>query len=301
MTRFNFNTISKLIKCTYCNSSVNDSSLFKDQIGNNWGFIQCDCDVYPVVCDVIYLKKNTGMRNKKAVNLIRENKLFFASVLLIDDSRIIKYLLGFLVKYGLSQQRFSKLLSFLSKYLSRHKSWINYLSKRSNTSRDYLLLKSVLNKKIKKDDVIVDVGCGNAFNSRRLPVETVYIGLDHEFSTLLKASLFSKNKGSKFLICSDANHGLPLKNKIANHVVFLDSLGNIYKKLYVLEETLRISKLGFIYLIGMYHSDQTTDQWGYGLSVQKLLKPFKGRLLTASIFSEGSNFNYYSLLLKKNK
>ncbi len=302
--------IFKKLRCVYCYSEFHINPEYSHIDGNNslWGVLTCDCDVYPVVAGIVYLKKDTGLKNKKIVGLIKQRKFYESFFLLIDDSIFVKYILVFWYRYQKVFERFfSKVTYIFLHFFSKHKSWIIYLSKRKKSSKNFLVLHSLLKKNLKDSETIVDIGCGNGFLATLLPMNCIYIGIESDFFSLLLSQLLKGRKQEPLLICADINMGIPIKEKSASHIIFLDSFSYLYKKKEILDEVSNVLKEGYVYLIGLYTSTITTDEWGYGISKNNLVQIVKS-IYSSFICFDSDTFkkvsatdacDYYSIILKK--
>ncbi len=302
--------IFKKLRCAYCYSEFHINPEYSHIDGNNslWGVLTCNCDVYPVVAGIAYLKKDTGLKNKKISELIKQRRFYESFFLLIDDSIFVKYILVFWYRYQKVFERFfSKVTYIFLHFFSKHKSWIIYLSKREKSSRNFLILQSFLKKNLQDGDTIVDIGCGNGFLASLLPRKCAYVGIDSDFLSLLLFQMSKRQKKEHLFICADANMGIPIKEKIANHVIFLDSFSYLYKKKEILDAVSKILKEGWTYLIGLYVSNPITDEWGYGTSHVTVLntatKTFRKQICfdsnTLKKVSATDACDYYSIILKK--
>lgn len=302
----NIEVLQKKIACPYCHSKLKKIKTAQSKNGKLFGYVECECDSFPIVCNILFLKKSSNLLNKKVVKLIKQNQILEAVKLLIDDNKVVKLIVSKLISFRKEKWLHSKFFrSFLS-FVSNNSSWFEYLNTRNTNSADF----NFFNQKYQKTNskkTVLDIGCGNFFMHSWLPKKTQYIGIEIDFLTLLLAELLSLTKSqNKVLICSDVNHGVPVQPRAVDTVVFLDSFAYIFCKNSVMKSIEKILKSGYLYIIGMYKSNNQTDQWGYGISVsvmEKLLKQVKG---TATFFHSTStkkisskNEVYYSVVLKK--
>ena len=85
------------------------------------------------------------------------------------------------------------------------------------------------------------------------------------------------NNNIKQLVCSDIEHGIPLKQSCSNNIVFLDSFPWFFNKKRILQEThTKLKQKGKLYLINV-HEDfanyQHSSSW-YGISLKRTQKYF---------------------------
>lgn len=298
-----------LLCCPYCESGllVNKKNSRQDSRGRWWGIVSCNCDQYPVIANVLYLRKDTGMKNKLAVDHIKERNFYKTILLLVDENRIIKSLLFFLLSSNTEFKKNEVLIYRFLGLFSKHKQWINYLKNRNAKSKDVKKWNPLL-KNIKRKDVVVDAGSGNSFIYQNLQEGTNYIGIDFDLLSLLLFQIFNKKIGNLVFICSDLNHGLPVKKATANHVIFLDSLIYMYNTKSILKKSYDALSNGWIYLFGLFSSNQLTDQWGYGVE-RELLQDYISEYCDSSVTIDSNSLKilkrndkstYYSILVKKN-
>lgn len=299
-----------LLRCPYCESPFTLNSNHKNYDNQNrlWGIVRCNCDSYPVVANILYLKKDTGMTNKKAVKFIAKKNLFQTIFLLVEDNRIIKSLLIFLLTSNLNLKKYEMVIYQLLGIFSNHKVWINYLKNRNLKAKDFKKWLPLLKKNFKEGNLIVDAGCGNSFIYQNLPKGTQYIGIDVDFLSLVMFQIFHKQYKNSVFICSDLNQGFPIKEAAANHVVFLDSLICMYSKKRILKNSYKVLSKGWLYLFGLFSSNQLTDQWGYGVD-RGLLLDYISEYSNSSvsidsdslkILKRNDSSTYYSIFVKKN-
>lgn len=258
---------NKLIICPKCLTLLFTN---KELHVEGYAILSCECDEYPMIAGVIYMKK-TG--KKKTLNYLKHNKFNAALVNLISfslRSRIFfKLTLNFNFIYKLLGFRnFFTLLSFFS--LSEE--WVKYLKKRQRIPSFFLSLFSLGLIK-KKNSVLVDLctGTGNLLPfvyDHTKPKNLLCI--DRSFLNLYLAKLFFSKSATSF-ICADVDKNLPIKSQSAELVHIADGFHYLKKKYDVLKEIYRIlKKNGNLAIIHTLNISTPKNQYATGTSPKKL-------------------------------
>ena len=222
--------IEKLI-CPYCQKKI----IVHQKISNRSGIVKCGCSFYPVIHNILYLKKDKPA--KKAVYFLKKEKNIKALISILDLRKKQLYptlLITFLNKFftALGYQKTIKFLSFFS----QTKDWYWYLINREKIPSFYIS-KISYNLTKRNNICIADLGCGTG---QTLSDNT--FAVDGSFVNLLLANIFF-SKRNNILICCDLEKNLPFKTGILDLIISTDTFHYIHNKKHFLKETKRCLNL----------------------------------------------------------
>ena len=178
-------------------------------------------------------------------------------------------------------------------YDSQSGSYLNFF-KRLKTNRKfevYYPLVNLINKEFKNVKSILDFGCGELttsfyiFKNLKHKIKN-YFANDISFNRLLIGSIelkkkLSKDNFKKFKIFCNSDYHLPFKKNSIDLIITIHSLEpNNLTKLKILDELLRVSRLGIImmephYEIGDIIQRNRMKKLGYIRGIEKILKQKK--------------------------
>lgn len=272
--------LKKVLFCPKCNSRFR---IVKDDPLNRSAVIECRCNHYPVIEDIVFLSNNRGLNNK-IIFLIGKNEFNKALSLLIAFNRPS----SFFFKYFPDRRSFYKSLGFdgflnLLKLLGYPQDFARYLKHREEIpsfyiSRLSLSLITQVNKKV------VELGCGTGnlapYVYNRIKPENHFC-LDSNFLSLFIARLFFVKEES-LVICSDLEKGVPIINNSVDFVQMTDAFQYIHHRNLLLSEIKRILvKKGMVTVI---HTVNKPDgRRGLGISPKEMKQLIKG-LFNENVF-----------------
>ena len=261
--------------CPYCQGSLTFRFFKKDN--KSFGLAKCTCDEYPIVEGILYLLKDDRQTGKRVVNLLKRT-MFVKAIwaCLTNSAKTHKTIVfgAYLTKRYLKVVPPLPLLLKVLQFTGPARDWFRYLMGREERN-DIHLAHQLIQKQEKAIGVFIDVGFGignflNLMTSKSSEPPGAYIGIDKSFLSLLIANLYLE-KNNLFLICSDAEAGIPLREGRATSVLFLDSFWQIHKKLFAIAESSRILKKGSsIFIVNIYETTPKTYFWGYGIRSKDL-------------------------------
>lgn len=279
-----------ILRCPYCQSELKSERLKQPKkVLGPWGIYSCNCDKYPMMEGILYIKKNEGLTNRRIIERLNiedyENGMYIA---LRESGRLygtIIYLIWLLnIRFGIYIPKIT-LYKVFSK-CGPKKGWFLYLSERHlwkdlEEGRQYLEDKGDL---LHKNPLIIDVGCGGGHSLEMISAFTNNaIGIDKNFDILLLNRL-PLVKHTFPLVCADADLGLPIMSNITNGVVLLSTFSYVFNKINFEKEILRILKPGgFLLMTDVGGRDNT---FGYGIDKEELLKLFIKGWKEINIFKE---------------
>lgn len=290
--------------CPYCKSAflLNKKRLNKIP---RYGIVTCECDSYPIVEGIFFVKKDDGIIHRKIIDLINTKKYLNALWLSLYDQhrnhKIVLFSLLFLRSIGINpdQRFFLQILELVGP----SRSWFTYLLK-SKTRNTLKTAVQVIKEHSKSGDVVVDIGCGWGHLEEEFAKSTegqkpYFIGLDKSMFSLFVASLYQKNKNAIYFCC-DVEVGLPLGKNEANVVLFLDSFAWVYQKDRLIAESQRIlKKNGQIVIVNVHVQSPETRWWGYGINKFNLKKMMSKYFTQISFFAISLGSNNAVVYLKK--
>jgi len=262
-----------LFVCPYCHGVLKQTYVHGD-----FGIVRCMCDEYPIVAGILFLQKNEAMTNRRVVTRIRQKQYAQALFMLLDGTRIQRFLLfclfylRFHFRIYISRMRVLQTL----RIVSPNASWFRYLLHR-DTDAEISATASLLGSFAGQSSIILDIGCGighvfEVFQKKHPTFSGRYIGIDKSPSSLLLARLYMDITHFQLISCS-VDIGIPLRDSTVSCVVSLDSLAYIHAKKMVIKEVCRVLKTqGIFYILHMYTNSPKTRFWGYGMDPKELKK-----------------------------
>lgn len=272
-----------ILRCIYCKKRL---TVYKKS--NSSSILACECQKYPLVEGILYLKKDK--RKDKAISYLISGDERKAITSLIDLRKKLLYpfsLLFLLTTFDplfrkIFKKTFLKLFGFknIIRYLQLFgfdEGWSWYIINRYRQPTYYLSLLATGLVSSKKSKV-VDIGCGVGHLLRPLSEKTDpsnIIGVDISFLNLLFAKYFFTPKGC-LLICCDVNDGLPFIDNWADLIIFADSLFNFRKKSFIIKESNRVLILkGLISITHVINTTKYLFPNCYSLTYQSLSRIIK--------------------------
>lgn len=288
--------ISKII-CPYCRTKLKLVSITENKFYfGKFGVVKCDCDIYPIAADIIYLKKDDNLSNRMAVEMIQDGKYYECIGLLLRNSRrpqrILMVLFYQLVCRGIKINL--RYLLKLLKFVSPEKSWFDFLLKRERN----IELKQALDKhraKFEGSGNWIDIGHSIGQLDRLVDTDMSVIGIDISYMSLLIARFYNFSVNTT-LICSDINFSLPIENGFGDLVTIFVTFQYVYNQSFLVKEVARILHKGRLLLIEeTFNKSKNTHYWGYGMSLKTLNSLLKNKFDTIHFYKTGN----YSHTLKR--
>lgn len=281
---------SNIFQCPYCQTGLvpkkqvaDISDLYKFSV---W---KCDCDEYPLIEGILYLKKDHKTRNRLAVELIERGDPFGALCSLVEGklARLLATSCMFfpIVKQNLKSLKLETTLRILTLIQPHSRNWFRALIHRAMNNT---LIN--LNKIVAKDGrsmIILELCCGagHFLNSIANKYDRSWIiGVDTDITSLLLARFYVIDS-KIILICSDLNYGVPLKDLCSDFVFMNESFSYIYSKKRLLQELRRVLKRGSRCFITGVHNVGQKIKNGYPISIKvmkEMLKPQKAQFVGES-------------------
>lgn len=271
------------IICPYCTTKIHIQKLHQYN-HSKWGILSCDCDCYPIINDIVYLKKNPLQSNRVAVNHIKNKRYHQALLACLRESGYIHsvfvYICWLIHQHWSHGTTLNNVLTFLALFSSK-RSWFDYLKNR----HDWHDLNNGINRlqtRLKRKEVIttiVDIGSGIGHSSQALldsnqidfsNSQMQIISLEKEFESTLLHQMYFQNK-KNIIICCDVESGIPVAKKSAQLITVFATISMIHNKISVITEMQRVlNRSGSIYISNVLKPD---SPYGYGISL-KTLKSF---------------------------
>lgn len=276
----------KLMKCPYCGNDFRIEEVYEENDkGIINGCIKCECDIYPILEDILILKKDN--MKKYIIKLLKDNNIREAVAFSLSEH--IEYMCDIMnylesrEHYKINKNLFAlvKIRHLLKnrykKYTDKSLSFCEvmgsspyeiYLKHRFSTESFWSLYPFVPLLK-RNNGRILDLGCGAGHASFVIssyvnPDELVCA--DHTFKSLYLARKYSA-KGSHF-ICLDANYPLPFNDNIFSSVVMLDAFHYVNAKALLAKECERVLNQEGMLLLLHLHSALSED-----ISFEEQLSP----------------------------
>jgi len=261
--------------CPYCQGSLTLRFFKKDN--KSFGIAKCTCDEYPIVEGILYLLKDDRQTGRRAVNFLKR-AMFVKAIweCLTNSAKAHKTIVfgAYLSKRYLKAAPPLPILLKVLQFTGPARDWFRYLIVREERN-DIHLAYQLVQKLKRAKGVFVDVGFGIGnflgLAAKGFPApQGTYIGIDKSFLSLLIATLYLE-RDNLLLVCSDVETGIPLRERSATCVLFLDSFWQIHKKRFATAESSRVLKKGDpIFIVNIYETTPKTYLWGYGIKSKDL-------------------------------
>lgn len=237
-----------LLQCPYCHSSLRVQELFKRFPRLNtiqFGAVQCQCDIFPIVEGILYLKKSATAQRQAAIDLSRQGKYQAAILALFEERRRSKIPYWLLVQGLVRPQTLRGFLRLLSFFTPAIRAWLAHLAERDRRPTFFLALATLAYlPPSRKASVLVDVGCSAGWflpHLFRRASQATVIGIETSFSALYLARKYMvKARGN--LICTDVDLGLPFRPQVINQVFVNDTFMYLKRQALFLQEAHRITR-----------------------------------------------------------
>lgn len=247
----NYQKTIKLIRCRYCGTTINRLPLVASVNDPTTALFSCQCDVYPMVQGILYLKRD--LTKKNAISFLLQDNgtrglrtllntrllLFIPIYIFLGNSVLNNILLKLFHKELHNFISFERFVSFLALFFY-DKSWCLYLVNRK-TSPTYFLSVFFSNI-VKSNKVVLDVGTGAGHLLQVISKKTsgsLIIGIDKSFLNLFFARKFHAATQT-LLICADIDQGFPLKDRTVDTIFSIDSFDDVKNKSAFFHETKRV-------------------------------------------------------------
>lgn len=257
-----------LLQCPYCHTALKVDFLLPDRPG--YATVHCDCDTYPVIEGIVYLRKNAPQLGQKAVELLRAGKSNEAlRILFSEERKLTRFLYTVLLGFPLSLRGFIRSWKLV---VPGSKAWQNYLLHREK--RVSFILSAATLSFIQDSGVVTDIGCGTGHflnKAAQIHPSSQLIGIDGSFPLLYLAKRFflKKNLDRCLLVCADIDSGIPLKDETSTSVFCNDAFMYFHRKKHVAQEMLRVMcTKGRLFITHLHHRQAQNLGQGYGMSVQ---------------------------------
>lgn len=257
-----------LLQCPYCHTELKVDFVLPNRSG--YATLHCDCDTYPVIEGIVYLRKNAAQLGQHAVELLRTGRSYEAlSILFSEERKLTRFLYTVLLRFPLSLRGFIRSWKLL---VPGSKAWQNYLLYREK--RVSFILSAATLSFIQDDDVVTDIGCGTGHflnKAAQIHPSSQLIGIDGSFPLLYLAKRFFLKKylDRCLLVCADIDSGIPLKDEISTSVFCNDAFMYFHRKKHVAQEMLRVMRTkGRLFITHLHHRQAQNLGQGYGMSVQ---------------------------------
>lgn len=263
------------LKCVYCGSSFRLEKVFRRFPSGSvrFGVLRCDCDVFPIVEGIVYLKKSAPpvLKNQHAVTLMYEGKFSEVVGILFDEHRRAKIPYTLLRSGLFHPKTLIGFLRLLRLFIPESRAWWTHLMERERRPTFVLALSNLSDAP--QGNVILDVGCSVGWFLKyalaHAPGNT-YVGVETSFSALFLARQFLLKKNAT-LICADADLGLPFRTGSIDRVFANDTFMYFTRKRFFLTETQRIgTKKSLVFLSHVHSARRENMGQGYGLTAREL-------------------------------
>ena len=137
-------------------------------------------------------------------------------------------------------------------------------------------------KYLKKDWLVLDVGCNNGQHSLRMAKKVKkVVGIDYD-RRQLNIALRTKDKNRCEFVLGDVENGLPFKDKAFEAVAFFDVLEHLNDDRTIIVEIARVLKKGGVLLLAVPNSETKWKKRQRGLGVDSMADPDHKREYTIS-------------------
>lgn len=298
-------TCTKLL-CVYCRQGFSlTSQVFYSNNCIRFGWLECDCDVYPILEGIVYIKKDNLQLNQKSAQLLKSQRFEDAVCLMLEGNRITKLFLTRLVKILYTRETLLhsntlllviQLLYFLN---PSSRKWYKYLLDRSH--RITFLLSLANFSFLSQSGASVDIGCGIGHFLKEAHAEFPkydWYGVDISFNLLYLARRFMLPR-DVVLICCDINSGIPMRKRSLQNIFLNDCFAYVQNKLHVIGEFKRLLTInGYAFLSHVHNQHIYNPGQGYGITPKKLNRAsYKNGLNCYGI----SDFELHLQLMRKSQ
>lgn len=277
------------LHCPYCTTPLRKTDF---SLSNGFFSYRCECDEFPVIFDILYLKKDDFQTHKKILELLKlgqKMKAFQAALIGTAKTHQFIISLAYSLKhsYGILFER-TVLLKMLL-VLGPARSWFSYLLK----SRDRNTLQTAVQVYkdqllSKKPSYILDVGAGIGFFSEKVRPTDAYVGIDKSFLSMAIAQLYSANKNCLY-ICGEVESGLPFASNFFHQIIFLDTFAWILNKHFLIKESSRtLQNNGKFIMVNVHEMTPATYWWGYPIQAETIFSFLKRNHFTTITFFENT-------------
>jgi SAM-dependent methyltransferase/uncharacterized protein YbaR (Trm112 family) len=260
--------------CPYCKNELKiDKSL--RYIPGSYGVLACSCDRYPVVDNIVYLKKFDGRKHIECDNFIEEGRFNLARWVLFDGPfflrqyfRMIDILFSIVPVFRPELKTVLDLAAYLS---PSGGDWFKYLKERTGRITYILSLATV--SQIRSKQTVVDAGCGLghflSVSCSQIPGAN-YIGIDTLFMVLYLARRYIIPEHIP-LICTDLNDGMPFAGESVDRIYFNDSFMYIKRQNKLMSEVVRsLCKSGMAFFNHVHNRYAKNAGQGFGVTLQDM-------------------------------
>lgn len=260
-----------LLICPYCHHGLSLTTYTEGH-----GIAVCRCDQYPIIKNVVYLKKHDNGKHVLCCRLIGDGRYWQACRLLFDEPFVLRqcfyvvdFLLNILPFVKPKTDTIFKLVSYL--YPSRA-GWYRYLGERTGRITYALSLATI--SQIRNRQTVVDAGCGlgQFLKTATVLMPTAnYIGIDMSFSLLCFARRLVV-PGNLILVCADLNDGIPLAGESVDRMYFNDSFMYVKQHNKLINEIIRsLCKSGMAFFNHVHDRYAENAGQGFGVTPQDMI------------------------------
>jgi ubiquinone/menaquinone biosynthesis C-methylase UbiE len=243
-----------MLRCPVCREKLKPMTQYA---------VVCACDTYPVIRDIVYLKKNKAKDN--ALGYLSRGRIRAATIALLDSRRFLNYLVAFVPHLPLTWLFAIAALCFPS-----GKAWWRYLANRDRRITHILSLATI--GAIQKNDTVVDICCGTGNFLARASLwsrASRCVGIDASFFLLLLARL-QYVPLRVLLVCADVNLGLPIHSQTVNRAYLNDCFMYIHQKPMMNELRRILTSRGDAFLTHVHNRGKHNIGQGRGVSPSTL-------------------------------
>lgn len=257
-----------LLRCPYCTGNLQANTPYS---------VRCSCDTYPIIHNILYLKKEPQNAKRRALVYLARGNETMAALTLLDSNKLANYLMLFapFLPLGIT-------LKIISIFFPSEQRWWRYLQNRTRRATHVLSLSTI--GAIRNGDCVMDVGCGTGLflaRAARWADTKLAIGLDLSFFLLYVARTRFVSSDT-VLICADVKRGLPIKNRRVRCFYANDCFMYIPNKQGMLREIRRIiHQNGRVFLTHVHNARVKNLGQGSGIT------PVSLNILVKSLFRLG--------------
>ncbi|CAN5267098.1 hypothetical protein BH10PAT2_BH10PAT2_1640 [soil metagenome] len=269
----NFQETVRALSCPYCDQKFSGIYQLQKKEGKVFGYVRCSCDEFPIVRNILYLKKDIFLRNRHSVFEIKKGNLVEATALLIEGyTKLETTFMQLLVrKKLLSKRAIPVIFQILGLINPEYASWYRYIL--SRTSRVTFVL-SLLNTQLcRSSSTVLDVGCGFShflnYVHKQFKTKALF-GVDERFF-LLYFSTHYFSELPVFYICQDVNIGLPFREELFDFIFCNDAFMYLFQKMRVIKSLSNtLKKKGYLFLSHVHGDSKDNFAEGYGVTLAQM-------------------------------